>query len=176
MTPHDGIRAERPTREAVHGGAAVHAPAPRPTGDEARRRRRRLDRHGRGMRTPLLSQQVPGYRTRAELFDQLVMDAVTDLEDRWPDRLAAIEFAVDEVPTIPPDAVLASSDVVVDEGVPLARFFPPGLDGRGRQTKPRIVVYRRPIELRAPVPTDLVDLVADVLTEQLEAVLGEGGA
>lgn len=140
----------------------------------ASRRGSARDRRGRGPRSPLLPAQVPGFRTRAELFDQLVMEAVADLEPRWPDKLAAIEFAVDDVPALPNGPVLSSSDVVVDDGVPLARFFPPGVDSRGRATKARIVVYRRPVEMRAPAQLELIDLVTDVLAEQLEAVLGEG--
>ncbi|MEO7126315.1 MAG: metallopeptidase family protein [Nakamurella sp.] len=144
--------------------------------DAARLRRKRQDRHGRGLRTPLMPPEVPGFRTRAELFDQVVMDAVVELETRWPGKLDLIEFAVDDVPTIPANAILSSSDVVVDDGVPLARFFPPGVDARGRQTKARIVVYRRPLELRSPAPLELIDLVTDVLGEQLSAVLGDGAA
>ncbi len=132
------------------------------------------DRRGRGLRSPLLPSRLPGFRTRAELFDQAVLDAVSDLDDRWPGQLAAIEFAVDEVPPLPAGPVLPSSDVVVDGGVPLSRFLPPGVDGRGRPTKARIVVYRRPVEMRSQHSVDLADLVADVLEEQLTAVLGDG--
>jgi hypothetical protein len=124
---------------------------------------------------PLLPPQVPGYHPRAELFDQVVMDAVAELEGRWPGKLELIEFAVDDVPSIPSGAVVSSSDVVVDDGVPLARFFPPGIDRRGRQTKARVVVYRRPLELRASASAELMDLVIDVLDEQLSAVLGDSG-
>jgi hypothetical protein len=125
---------------------------------------------------PLLPTELPGFRTRAELFDQVVMDAVVDLEPRWPGRLDELEFAVDEVPTVPSVAALASSDIVQDDGVPLARFFPAGVDRRGRQTKPRVVVYRRPMELRAPDSSELIELVTEVLAEQLTAVLGDGAA
>ena len=134
------------------------------------------DRRGRGLRSPLLPAQLPGFRTRAELFDQAVLDAVADLEDQWPGQLSAIEFAVDEVPPLPAGPVLPSSDVVVDGGVPLSRFLPPGVDGKGRPTKARIVVYRRPVEMRSTHPGDLGDLVEDVLTEQLTAVLGNPDA
>jgi hypothetical protein len=123
---------------------------------------------------PLLPAQLPGFRTRAELFDQAVLDAVADLEDRWPGQLSAIEFAVDEVPPLPTGPVLPSSDVVVDGGVPLSRFLPPGVDAKGRPTKARIVVYRRPVEMRSRHAIDLEDLVADVLEEQITAVLGNG--
>lgn len=139
-------------------------------------RRVRRDRHGRGLRSPLLPAKLPGSRTRAEQFDHAVLQAAADLEERWPREIQAIEFAVDEVPPLPAGEVIPSSDVVLDAGVPLTRFTPPGVDARGRATKARIVVYRRPLEVRAQDAGDLTELVAEVLTEQLSAVLGEGTA
>jgi hypothetical protein len=136
----------------------------------------RRDRRGRGLRTPLLPSEVPASRTRAQRFDQAVLEAVADLEERWPGRLDDIEFAVDEVPAVPADGpVLPSDEVVLDGGVPLTRFLPPGIDVRGRPTKARIVVYRRPLEVRSSDSGDLADLVAEVLGEQVSAVLGEAG-
>ncbi len=133
------------------------------------------DRHGRGLRFPLLHPDLPGARTRAQQFDQAVLDAVGELDLRYPRQLSAIEFAVDDVPTLTVGPQQAAPEVVLDAGVPLARFSPPGVDSRGRATKARIVVYRRPIELRAGDSGDLVDLVAEVLAEQLSAVLDEPG-
>lgn len=101
---------------------------------------------------------------------------MADLEERWPGRLEEIEFAVDEVPLVPEaGAVAPSDDVVLDGGVPLTRFMPPGIDARGRPTKARIVVYRRPLEVRSSDAGDLGDLVTEVLSEQVSAVLGEAG-
>lgn len=142
----------------------------RPTG----RSRRSRDRRGRGLRTPLLPAELPAARTRAEQFDHAVLEAVADLEDRWPEELGAIEFAVDEVPALPAGSVVPTSDVVLDGGVPLTRFSPPGVDARGRATKARVVIYRRPLEVRAADSGDLGELVAEVIGEQLTAVLGEG--
>ena len=134
----------------------------------------RRDRRGRGLRTPLLPAELPASRTRAERFDQAVLEAVADLEARWPGRLEALEFAVDEVPAVPSDSPeLASDEVVLDGGVPLARLLPPGMDARGRPTKARIVVYRRPLEVRSGDAGELGDLVAEVLAELLGAVLGD---
>lgn len=131
------------------------------------------DRHGRGMRTPLLPPQLPGFRTRGELFDQAVIQAVADLEPRWPGQLAAIEFAVDEVPRVPAGEALPSRETVLDGGVPLVRFHPPGVDARGRATKSRIVIYRRPVEMRAQTAGELTELITDLLAEQIAAVLGD---
>lgn len=136
-------------------------------------RRDQRDRRGRGLRRPLLAQGLPNARSRAEQFDLAVLQAVGDLESEWADALAAIEFAVDEVPPLPAGEVTPSSDVVLDGGVPLTRFVPPGLDRRGRPTRARIVIYRRPLESRAVDAADLADLVIEVMREQVSAVLGE---
>jgi hypothetical protein len=156
------VRPFRPRRPAAAGGPEIP------------RRTVRRDRRGRGLRTPLLPADVPAARTRAERFDQAVLEAVADLEARWPGKLDDFEFAVDEVPQVQADGPETGSDeVVLDGGVPLARFVPPGMDARGRPTKPRIVVYRRPLEVRSGDAGELGDLVAEVLGEQIGAVLGE---
>ena len=56
--------------------------------------------------------------------------------------------------------------------MPLARLVPAGVDRRGQPTRARIVVYRRPLEVRARDGADLADLVHDVLVEQVAAYLG----
>ncbi len=169
----------RRTRASVPG-RPTRAPRPflarRPPAGAAEPGRPRRDRRGRGLRAPLLPGDVPASRTRAQRFDQAVLEAVADLEERWPGRLDAFEFAVDEVPALPADGPELPSDaVVLDGGVPLTRFQPPGIDGRGRPTKARIVVYRRPLEVRSSDALDLGDLIAEVLGEQVSAVLGESG-
>ncbi|MFS0706304.1 metallopeptidase family protein [Cellulomonas sp. 179-A 9B4 NHS] len=121
---------------------------------------RRRDRRGRGLRGPVLPMSTPGYRTRAERFDDLVLDAVEDLERRWARQLDGVEFAVEDVP--PSDPAPWESG-----GVPLGRYFPAdtGLPHR-------IVVYRRPVEARAHDAADLPDLVRDVVVEQVAHLLG----
>jgi predicted Zn-dependent protease with MMP-like domain len=121
----------------------------------------RRDRHGRGLRSPLLPPDVPAARTRSEVFDDMVLDAVEHLEERWSEQLTAVEFAVEDVPQVDDDA-----DVPPDE-VPLAKAVP----ASGRHPS-RIVIYRRPLEARAHDPLDLADLVHDVVVEQVAALLG----
>lgn len=152
-----------------------------PPGDRlapSRRRNRpgvRRDRRGRGLRGVLVPAGVPLSRSRAELFDDMVLDAVEHLEDRWASKLDSVEFAVEDVPAVPdgpPEALVWGTDVIEDGAVPLARLLPAGSDPGGRPTPPRIVLYRRPLELRAIDRTELADLVHDVVVEQVANLLG----
>src|SRR5579862_5826681 len=51
-------------------------------------RPRRRDRHGRGLRGPLVPPGIPLYRTRSQQFDDLVLEAVARLEPRWETELS----------------------------------------------------------------------------------------
>src|SRR5206468_5356680 len=126
---------------------------------EPRRRKRTRDRRGRGLRGPLAPPQVPLALTRAEQFDELVLDAVERLERRWP-QLSEIELAVEEVPP-------ADTGVWSDELVPLGRLI---VERPGEPV--RIVVYRRPVEARAAGRPELADLVYEVVVEQVADLLG----
>jgi len=120
----------------------------------------RRDRHGRGLRGPLAPAAVPIARTRSERFDDLVLDALERLDRQWGKQLADVELAVEEVP--PADGEGWSVDVV-----PLARLFP-----AAPTLAARIVLYRRPIEARAPGRQELAALVHDVVVEQVAQLLG----
>ena len=126
-------------------------------------RRRRRDRRGRGLRGRLVPPHVPLSQTKAERFDELVLDAVEHLEERWADELAKLEFAVEDVP--PPDSV-------ADDVIPLSRMLPGVTAADGTRQPPRLVVYRRPVEARAIDQADLADLVLDVVVNELARHLG----
>jgi predicted Zn-dependent protease with MMP-like domain len=133
-----------------------------------RRNVRRRDRRGRGLRGRLVPPGVPLYRTRAQQFDDMVLDAVARLEPRWEKELAGVEFAVQEVP---------DADELADDSVPLplARVVPGSPDARNPArpaTPSRIVVYRRPLMARAEDDDELSDLVFDVVVEEFAQVLG----
>ncbi len=120
------------------------------------------------MRGQLAPAEVPLHRTRGERFDHLVMDAVDELEEHWSAELAALEFAVEEVPPHE-DMSDFDADVVLDRGVPLGRLFREGLpDIKG----PVAVVYRRPIEARSIDPDDRADLVFMVVVDLAAEFLG----
>jgi predicted Zn-dependent protease with MMP-like domain len=118
---------------------------------------------------------VPLSRSRAARFDELVLDAVEHLEDKWSHELQHVEFAVEDVPAIQYAAtqdIVYGPEVLEDGNVPLARLIQAGRGPDGRATPPRIVLYRRPLEIRALDRLDLADLVHDVVVEQVATLLG----
>jgi hypothetical protein len=128
----------------------------------------RRDRRGRGLRGTLAPAQVPVSRTRSEIFDDLVLDAVEELEAHWAAELAGVEFAVEDVPPDEPDGAL-SSEVVLDRGVVLGRLF---RTGRPDLPGPAVVVFRRPVEARAGDGEDRGDLVFMVVAELVADLIG----
>jgi predicted Zn-dependent protease with MMP-like domain len=129
---------------------------------------RRRDRRGRGIRGHLAPIGVPLHRTRGEEFDDLVLDAVEELEEHWAAEIAALEFAVEDVPPDGADAAF-TPEVVLDRGVPLGRLYREGL---AEIDQPVIVVYRRPIEARALDVDDRADLVFMVVVDLAAEYLG----
>ncbi|MDI9886604.1 metallopeptidase family protein [Streptomyces sp. HNM0645] len=123
---------------------------PRPTEPRPRRR----DRHGRGMRGPVAPPQVPLSASRAESFRDLVQDSVERLERRWP-QLTEVEFLVLDVPGS------------VEESVPLGRSVP-----AEKGSPARIMVYRRPVEIRTKNRDERALLVHEVVVEQVADLLG----
>ena len=111
---------------------------------------------------------MPAARSRTERFDALVIEALEPIEARWRTELTDLDVAVDDVPDLRVDP---EQEVVEDRDVPLARLVPAGVDRRGQPTRARIVVYRRPLEVRARDGADLADLVHEVLVEQVAAYL-----
>jgi len=113
---------------------------------------------------------VPLHRSRGEAFDDLVLEAVEELEEHWADDVAGIEFAVEDVPPGPLGASADfDPDLVLDHGVPLGRLLRAGSHG---VTAPTVVVYRRPVEARAPGTEDRSDLVFMVVAELVAELLG----
>jgi predicted Zn-dependent protease with MMP-like domain len=136
--------------------------------NDPRPRIRRRDRHGRGLRGRLVPPAVPLYRSRAEQFDDLVLEAVGRLEPRWESELSGVEFAVQEVPE---DEELAPEVL----SVPLAKAIPGSADTANPfrpATPARIVLYRRPLMARAEDDEELAELVFSVVVEELADLLG----
>ncbi|MDP3894746.1 metallopeptidase family protein [Nocardioides sp.] len=135
--------------------ASGNTPPPSRTG-------RRRDRRGRGARGPGVLPEQPGRphgRTGRERFDDLALTIVTEVDERWQDRLGLVEYAVEDAPQIPddwhPDTVPLSSLVRGTGGEPT-----------------RLVLFRRPIERRAQGRDELEALVLTVIVEQVAELLG----
>ncbi len=122
---------------------------------------RRRDRRGRGIRGPLAPPSVPLSRTRAEAFDELVLDAVEHLEPRWGSQLENVQFAVEDVP---PAALLSRGRL---EPVPLGAWF-----AATATTPAQVVIYRRPIEARSTGLEEVAELVHDVVVEEIAELFG----
>ncbi|GAB2885116.1 metallopeptidase family protein [Nocardioides pacificus] len=128
----------------------------------ARLSRRGRDRRGRGQRGPGVLPRRPGRpvgRTRRERFDDLALSIVTEVDERWQDRLGVVEYAVEDAPQIPDDW---SPDTV-----PLSSLV------RGNGDEPtRVVLFRRPIEHRCEGRAELEALLLTIVVEQLAELLG----
>lgn len=118
----------------------------------------RRDRHGRGLRGPLAPSGSPAAGSRAQRFDDYVLEAVDRLDRRWRDQLDQVEFAVQDVPAL---------DDWDRDWVPLARAYAPV-----GALPARVAIYRRPIETRARGIRELRQLIHDVVVEQVAELLG----
>ncbi len=84
---------------------------------------------------------------------------VERLVARWESELEDVEFGTEDVPQIP--------DEWTDDPVPFGSCVP----ARGNAPA-RIVVFRRPVELRAVTQTERTALVNEVLVEYIAELLG----
>ncbi len=129
--------------------------------------RPRRDRRGRGMRGPAVlpltwpsrDHRPPRPRGRREVFDRILLDVVTELDERWSEHLGLVEYAVEDTPQLPDDWDAAR--------VPLSSLV------RGSGTTPtRLVVFRRPLEHRAQDRAELEAIILTVVVEQVAELLG----
>lgn len=123
------------------------------------------------MRGSLAPSTLPLSRTPAQIFDELVLDAVAHLEPQWGEQLAQVEFAVEDVPQVLAEGVEDGydSEIVDDAQIPLGRVLGADANPAGRAM---IVIYRRPLESRAFDPEDLSELVLEVVVDRLAYLLG----
>jgi predicted Zn-dependent protease with MMP-like domain len=111
---------------------------------------------------------VPISASPADRFDRIASDAIEHVEHRWRTELANVEFAVDLVPSHEADAEPPAIEGAIESGgVLLAAVIP----AHGRE-KAHIVLYRKPIELRARDVEDLEDLVHDIVVHVIANYLG----
>lgn len=108
---------------------------------------------------------MPAVRTRAEQFEDALVEAVDHLERRWARALEGVEFAVEDVPPSEPSPW--------EDGPAMGRSFPADTVAG---LKPRIVLYRRVVEARCDGASEVADLVHAVVVEQVARLLGEDPA
>lgn len=124
-------------------------------------RQRRRNRHGRGLRGELMLPTLPGYRTRSDLFDDLVLDSAQRLHDIWGKTLDGVRFAVEEIPP-------GLERLVADRSPAPMGAYEPATPAEG----PVITVYRRVVEQACGSREELQDLVHDVVVEHTAEMLG----
>lgn len=134
-----------------------NAVPPNPSGPRPRHR----DRHGRGMRGPVAPPQVPLSVSRSEVFSDLVRDSVERLERHVP-QVADIDFVVLDVPR--PEG---QDEGWLDEAVPLGATI-----GAHGDHPARVIVYRRPVEIRTKGRDERALLVHEIVVEQVAELLG----
>lgn len=125
-------------------------------------RRRVRDRRGRGLRGPEVLPEVPGQPVRPtarQRFDDLALRLVSEIDERWQDRLGLLEYAVEDAPQIPDDWH--------PDTVPLSSL----IRGTGTEAS-RLVLFRRPIEHRCESRDELEALLLTVVVEQVAELLG----
>ena len=114
------------------------------------------------MRGPAIAPAVlgrPERRTDRERFDDLALGIVTEIDQRWQDRLGLVEYAVEDTPQLPDDWTSGT--------VPLSSLV------RGTGATPtRLVLFRRPIEHRCETRTDLEAMLLTIVVEQVAELLG----
>lgn len=105
---------------------------------------------------------MPARPTSRERFDDIVVAIGDAVEKRWERELrgvGSLEYAVEDTPLLPTDWAL--------ESTPLASMV------RGSGGRPhRFVLFRRPIEHRAPDREDLEALVLTLIVENVAELLG----
>ena len=144
-------------------GPRADAPAGTPGRPFAQRRR---NRHGRGLRGPLLLPGLPGARSRSEKFEDLVVDSAERLRELWVGVLEDVEYLVEEVPD--------NLEALVASGAqaPLGKYSPAVKGAAGSTTEQAvIVIYRHPVEALCDAPWQVRELVHEVLIEQVAGLL-----
>ncbi len=113
------------------------------------------------MRGPGVVPRVPGRpetRTHRQRFNDLAIDIITEIDDRWAEHLGLVEYGVEDTPMLPDDWPSLE--------VPMAAT----VHGKGARPT-RLVLFRRPIERRCESRTELEAMILMVVVEQIAALL-----
>ena len=132
---------------------------------------RRHDRHGRAKRADNNRRRRPpdGFRaTHGARFSDLVENAISELPPALLQGVSGVEIVIEAVPPL-------DSAAIAKGAVPLARL----LEHRGESggTSPvtegrRLVVYRRPLELRSSSRSELVEVIRIAIGMEVARFMG----
>jgi predicted Zn-dependent protease with MMP-like domain len=139
---------------------------------DPRMRSKRYDRHGRATRTDNNRRRRPsdGFRTaHGARFSDLVEHAIAELPSTLLEGVSGLEVVIEAVPPVD-DGVIAKGEV------PLVRL----LDGRvqasggtsGVAEGRRLVIYRRPLELRGASRSELIEVIRTAIGVEIAQFLG----
>ena len=117
------------------------------------------NRHGRGTRTPMFGTRLPRYRTRSGMFDDMLVAQIRRLNGAWPELIAPVQFAVEDVP--PSDPALGRTFRILDRSISRRHGIPP-----------RIVLYRMPLQSHARNRMDLQFAIRDEVVSRLAEIYG----
>ncbi|MDR6939266.1 metallopeptidase family protein [Arcanobacterium hippocoleae] len=123
-------------------------------------RRKQRDRHGRGIRGPVIPPSLPAWRTRADIFDDVISYEIGTYRKHLGNKLNRFDFAVLDVPQ--------NELAPWENGIPMGRFLP---FERPAKIHGRIIFYRLPIMMsacRTPIPSLFIH---DVVTQQIASAL-----
>lgn len=99
-------------------------------------------------------------RSRRDHFDDIVLEVADRVRPVLGSRYATVEFAVEDVPASDPAPW-------EEQAAALGRLLP-----ASGERPARIVVYRRPVEVRSADREELTAVVQEVVVEQVAALLG----
>ena len=131
-------------------------------GQHSKASRVRRDRHGRGIRGPIMPQSIPASRTRAEIFDDVIGWDLGTFRRYLGQRMDKLDFAVLDVPH--------SDPAPWEEGVPLGRVVP---FERPSKIDARVIFYRMPIIQAASREPNPRLFIHQVVTNHIASALGE---
>jgi predicted Zn-dependent protease with MMP-like domain len=135
---------------------------------------RRHDRHGRATRADNTRQRRPpdGFRaTHGARFSDLVKNAIAELPPILLEGMSGINVVIETIPPVD-DETIAKGEV------PLVRLTNPigGAGGASSVAKEaedrRLVVYRRPLELRATSHGELIEIIRTAIGGEIARFLG----
>lgn len=134
-----------------------------------RRRRkttRQAERRGRGPRGLILPPHVPRYASRSTAFDEHALEAFARIDSTFHDELTGLDLAVDMVPRMRLRKGAEWPESVAADGIiALGRVVPASYDADGTPIRPRIVLFRKPIEERCANEHEMQRLLQTILTK-----------